>query len=286
MAVDSFSQSSPEALNDLDPLSRALIELSVKRGMGDEEIAEILGTDADSVREDRIGLLRSLAQQVAPEAVDADLPELEAAVASRLYGEEEAVGEEPVAEEPATEEPVDDRPTGVHTVVEPEPQAPTFAELTERERKRPSPLAVLLPLVILAALVGVIVLISGGDDSDDSPAPATQQPADSGADKPQRVRLEGLGGSRARGTATVDGNRLRLRITGLPKGAAYEVWLYDSVIDARSLGRLNANGALRAKLPANARGFKSLDVSREPADGNANHSGQSVLRVPVEKLAP
>ncbi len=38
---------------------------------------------------------------------------------------------------------------------------------------------------------------------------------------------------------------------------------------------------MSARLPANFRRYRFIDVSREPADGNPNHSGQSVLRVPV-----
>jgi DNA-directed RNA polymerase specialized sigma24 family protein len=55
MAVDSFSHSSDEVLNELDPLSRALLDLSVQQGMDDAEIAEVLGTDTESVLEVRVG---------------------------------------------------------------------------------------------------------------------------------------------------------------------------------------------------------------------------------------
>jgi hypothetical protein len=276
MAVDSFSQPSSNALDDLDPLSRALLDLSVKRGMSDEEIAGILGTDSDSVLENRVALLRSLAEQVAPESADADLPELQAAVADRLYGD-------PEPEIQAPEEPVAyDEPVEPAASVEPQPMAAAPAS------KRRSPFAVLLPLLILVALVAGIVLIASGG-GDDSGEPAGERPESSAPDQPakaepQRARLTALGGGNARGTATVDGNRLRLRVTGLPKDGRYQVWLYDSIIDARSLGRLSADGTLRATLPANAGEFKYVDVSREPADANPNHSGQSVLRVPTREL--
>ena len=262
MAVDSFSHSSSNALDELDPLSRALIDLSVKRGMSDAEIGEVLGTDADAVFENRVALLRSLAEQIAPEAVDADLPELEAAVAERLYGDTDGA---------AAAEPI----------------APVGHEPATTEGKRRSPLAVLLPLLVLVALVaGFVLLTSGGDDEDPQPQQQAQTPdrpaGDDGAE-PQRTRLTSLGG-RARGTATIDGDTLRLRVRGLPAGT-HEVWLYDSVIDARSIGRLSKNGTLSTKLPRNARDYEYLDVSSEPADGNPNHSGQSLLRVPVAKLS-
>ncbi len=52
MAVDSFSDSSSEVLNDLDPLSRAILDLSLKRGMSDAEIGEILGIPEGTARSD------------------------------------------------------------------------------------------------------------------------------------------------------------------------------------------------------------------------------------------
>jgi hypothetical protein len=39
-----------------------------------------------------------------------------------------------------------------------------------------------------------------------------------------------------------------------------------------------------AELPAAAARYRYIDVSLEPADGNPNHSGQSVLRVPLRGL--
>ena len=129
---------------------------------------------------------------------------------------------------------------------------------------------------------------SGDGEESASPEPQAQQstpdrPAESG-DAPERVRLTALGGGDARATATVDGNRLQLRVTNLPAGT-YEVWLYDSVIDAQRIGRVAGDGTVTARLPGDAREFEYLDVSREPNDGNPNHSGQSVLRIPADRLA-
>src|ERR1700742_3041440 len=80
MRVDSFHQ----ALDDLDPISRALIELSVKQGLDDGEIAAMMSSDEAFVRGQRENVLRTLAGRIAPDAVDADLPELEAVVANAL----------------------------------------------------------------------------------------------------------------------------------------------------------------------------------------------------------
>ena len=75
------------------------------------------------------------------------------------------------------------------------------------------------------------------------------------------------------------------------KVAAYEVWLYNSNQDARSLGAqyTNAQGVLqgRAPLPADVGKFKSIDISRELfADKNAGHSNTSLLRGDFSSIKP
>lgn len=75
------------------------------------------------------------------------------------------------------------------------------------------------------------------------------------------------------------------------KVAAYEVWLYNSNTDARSLGAqyTTAQGILqgRAPLPADVGKFKSIDISRELfADKNAGHSNNSVLRGDFSSIKP
>ena len=302
MAVDSFSHSSSDLLNDLDPLSRALLDLSVQRGMDDAEIASVLGTDEESVLEVRVGLLRNLAEKVAPEHSDDDVPELQAVIAERLYAEPAAepdVDDEPVVD-PEPESHEDDRPTALRAVPAwAEPESGAAAATRTKPRKRRSPLIFLVPLLLVALIAaGIVALTSGGDGSDDAPepAPAAQQPPAAAPDKPadaepkpspRATRLEAIGGSGARGTASLDGDRLKLKLRGLPapQGGAYEVWLYDSVIDAKSLATSEDQKVdLDAKLPANAADYEFVDVSFEPADGNPNHSGESVLRVPLKKL--
>ncbi|MDQ3991717.1 MAG: anti-sigma factor, partial [Actinomycetota bacterium] len=65
----------------------------------------------------------------------------------------------------------------------------------------------------------------------------------------------------------------------------YTVWLYDSVAEARPLARFRGSRAsLDLRLPRGLSGYRYLDVSREPPDGNPNHSGESVLRTPLGRL--
>lgn len=49
-----------EALAGLDPESRALLDLNVRRGMAENEIAEILNVDADNVASRRRKILEGL----------------------------------------------------------------------------------------------------------------------------------------------------------------------------------------------------------------------------------
>ena len=59
----------------------------------------------------------------------------------------------------------------------------------------------------------------------------------------------------------------------------------NSAIDAVPVTTLRSGDTTaKAKLPQSPAGYRYLDVSLEPADGNPNHSGQSVLRVPLRKL--
>lgn len=306
MAVDSFSHSTSDVLNDLDPLSRALLDLSIQRGMDDAEIADVLGTDAESVFEVRVGLLRSLAERVAPEHADADVPELQAVVAERLYAGPEA-DDAPAAPAVAADDMGDEVDEAELyeplTEVDEEParrEVPAWASDTraprDEPRKRRSPLVILLPLLVAIAVVGGILALAGGSDDDGGepaappPPAAPDRPADEpagGKPKPRATRLTPVGGSDARGTAAIDGDRLTLKLRDLPdpRGGAYEIWLYDSVIDAKSLGSSQDTRIdLDARLPDGARDYRYVDVSLEPADGNRNHSGQSILRVPVDEL--
>jgi len=77
-----------------------------------------------------------------------------------------------------------------------------------------------------------------------------------------------------------------MTVAGLPPPqGSYEVWLYNDEIDSVPVASFRSGSAtVTAKLPASAAGYRYLDVSQEPADGNPNHSGQSVLRVPLRSL--
>jgi hypothetical protein len=103
---------------------------------------------------------------------------------------------------------------------------------------------------------------------------------------PLAVPLAGLPGGlgKAHGSVQLFGPlrhlRLKLRVRGLPRthDGHYEVWLYNSVLDSRPLGRLRAGVHVVAlRLPAQARRYRWIDISFQPA-GAVYHSGESELR--------
>ena len=69
---------------------------------------------------------------------------------------------------------------------------------------------------------------------------------------------------------------------------AYEVWLYNSQGDAKTLGGqvTDQQGNYQAvgPLPANFENYRFIDISREPLDQQRGHSGASVLRGRMPKL--
>ena len=150
------------------------------------------------------------------------------------------------------------------------------------------------------AIVLAIVLITGNDDDEtdraSNPPPAAQQQQQGPqAQLVGQAQLEAVGRSDAQGVAVIAQRggefQLLVQARGLEpsgRGAAYEVWLYNSRRSAQSLGGQvtdndgNLQGA--GPLPANFRNFRFVDISRERIDREAGHSGNSVLRIPVADL--
>ena len=131
-------------------------------------------------------------------------------------------------------------------------------------------------LVPVAAAIGLIVGVLGTwlvtDGETESPT-AT-------------VQLAALSGKTGSGSAelyrTSGGSELRIGSNGLqPPRGFYEVWLINA--DGKrmvSLGVLDAAGAGTFGIPANAvaQGYRTVDVSLEPDDGDPVHSRDSIIR--------
>src|SRR4051794_9237643 len=153
LPMDSFTA----ALGRLDPASRALLDLSLRRGMKPEEIGELLGTDADSVVAAREAALEQLAT------------ELEMADPSQLDEVRTRLAELPAeAWTGSAAAAAADRPK--LKVVKDEPAEPP----AERRRSR---LPLLLVLLAIAAVALVIVLAtSGGSDTNTASKPQASAP--------------------------------------------------------------------------------------------------------------
>jgi hypothetical protein len=168
-------------------------------------------------------------------------------------------------------------------------------------------------LIVLAGIVLGILAVSGAFSSDDNNkstaanTTSSTTPTTGTSTTPTQpvqvlggIALTAVGNSKAQGVAYVgqQGKQkflvVQAQVPPLPntqKVAAYEVWLYNSNRDARSLGAqyTNAQGVLqgRAPLPNDFSKFRSIDISRELfADKNAGHGNSSVLRGDFANLKP
>jgi hypothetical protein len=142
-------------------------------------------------------------------------------------------------------------------------------------------------LVMLVGIAIVLAVVVGIQRAGGSASPSPAEPQKAAEPKTKQAKLTAVRGASGAGTASLAGGRLRLRASGLPdpKGGTYTVWLYNSLIDSKPIGTGRGTTVdLNAKLPADAKSFKYVDVSLEPADGNPNHSGESVVRVPLAEL--
>lgn len=266
-------------LAGLEPESRALLELSVRRRVSDTDIAQLLHVDAEDVHRRLDVVIDALAgrlglgtQETSDElrAALSGMPDELWLPASNGHG---AVQVEVPAAAAQELEALDAAPASSVTAMDvaTEPEPPT---------ERPSPRVLTWAGAALLALVAggaAIALASGGGDEGPSQA---QQPA-----APPPGRFQPLPGAKGAGAARIDGRALRLRVAELPpaRSGFYEAWVYNSVGDARSIGRLR-RGALNAPLPGDARRYRFVDVSHEPRDGNPEHGGASVVRVPLRGL--
>lgn len=253
------------AMGELSAEHRALVELSVVRGVSDDEIAVYLGIDAERVRERRDAALHAVATGAGDGSADG-----RQMVIDHLRGESEP----PVAQrEPKPEPQPEPEP-------EPEPQ-----DHARRNVLGPA----LVGGLLIAFTVALVLALRSNDDTAPTgggadPAPSAGSPSPGG--NGPRATLEPLAGGPAGGTALLvrrgDATNLQLRARGLPSPptGGYVVWLYNSVSDARSLAS-SRKGRFRVStpLPSGYKRYRYIDISREPADGNRNHSGQSVLRV-------
>jgi Anti-sigma-K factor rskA/Sigma-70, region 4 len=296
-------------LDQLSAEQRAIVELVLQQGKTYAELADMLGMPEARVRE----LARGALAELAPVSVRAVEEDWRGQLADYVLGQQS--GPEATAtkghlrrSEAArswTRSLLDSLdqlyPNGSMPAI---PEGERGRRATAARKERASGLAaptdpvvkrrrllaaagVLAAVVLLGVLVWPGGVLTGGDDDE----PAAEQTAGAqGENSSQNAgRNAGQSSGAPAGIAIVveqNGKRQLLvqaaRLDPSKEREAYEVWLYNSAGDARSLGGqvTDQQGNYQAigPLPAGFDRFRFIDISREPLDQQRGHSGASVLR--------
>ena len=267
------------AVADLEPRSRALLELAARRGMSDAEMAALL-----RVRKAEVEPLREQATQ-------------QLAVVLKLEGGEF----EGLREELARLDEADWERRAVLRAGQPGSagrqgrSAPVGAvQRLEGHCHHPPkgtrgrPTRIVAAGAVLLALAGIAGVLATRDSHDKHVGTAS-----AAAITPQRgpaVPFQPLNGTHGRGSVRLirgpSRAQVRLRVVGLlrPQGGGYAVRLYNSPADAHRLAFTTFNdfhGWLR--LPRDYARYRFVDISRE-VPGDPAHSGLSLLRAPLKSL--
>jgi hypothetical protein len=140
-----------------------------------------------------------------------------------------------------------------------------------------------LLLVLLVVLVWPVGLLTGDDDSGGDNASADQSSSTQNASGDTPINTQRSGQAII---AEQEGKPIILiSAVGLepsPKNTAYQVWLYNSDSDRRSLGAQvtdqQGNFGVSQALPANYKSFKFIDMTLSSVKGEQVQTGESVLR--------
>ena len=188
------------------------------------------------------------------------------------------------------------RSPGAGTTSSAGPSAAAAGETTLRDPAGRRRLAALaggaLAILLVVVLLWPVGLLTGGDDDDAEPAAAGDSAAQNASGEGDAAPQAGGAPAGIAIVARQNGERtLLVQAANLaPSGEreAYEVWLYNSRGEVKSLGGqvTDAQGQYQAAgpLPEDFADYRFIDVSREPLDQNSEHSGDSVLRGRVPPL--
>ena len=300
-----------EALQELDPGQRALLDLSLNRELSDSLIAGLLeNTDESGVAGMRTEALAALARAAAidgPGATREVERQLRSASDQQWLGAGETNGRGNGHSNGHAAATVHGRAAqnGHSTangngngVVATVPARATQPSAPRRESTRSGRVwAVAFVVLALIGAASIAVALTSGDDEpaasstagegDVAPAAA---PANQGEPAAAPVSLEALTPGAVAGAATVapaaDGERYVLRLQGLPQpDGYYRLWAYDSLIESAPVAGLAAgSGSVTFELPADASDYENLDLSVEDGPGDSIHSGQSLFRISLADI--
>ena len=294
-------------LDQLPAEQRAIVELVLQQGKTYDELAEMLGMPVERVRELARGSLIELApvsvraveddwrgqladyvlgQQSGPEAA-ATKGHLRRSEAARSWTRsllDSLEGLYPNGSMPAI--PEGERGRRAAAAKPPGLAAPADADV--KRRRLLAAAGALGALILLAVLFWPVGVLTGGDED---PEPAADQAA---AGNESQNSSQTATGAAAGNAIVVEENAKKqllvqaARLDPSKEREAYEVWLYNSQGDAKTLGGqvTDQQGNYQAvgPLPADFENYRFIDISREPLDQQRGHSGASVLRGRMPKL--
>ena len=294
-------------LDQLPAEQRAIVELVLQQGKTYDELAEMLGMPVARVRELARGSLIELApvsvraveddwrgqladyvlgQQSGPEAA-ATKGHLRRSEAARSWTRsllDSLEGLYPNGSMPAI--PEGERGRRAAAAKPPGLAAPADADV--KRRRLLAAAGALGALILLAVLFWPVGVLTGGDED---PEPAADQAA--AGNESQNSSQTATGAAAGIAIVVEENAKKQLlvqaaRLDPSKEREAYEVWLYNSQGDAKTLGGqvTDQQGNYQAvgPLPADFENYRFIDISREPLDQQRGHSGASVLRGRMPKL--
>jgi hypothetical protein len=160
------------------------------------------------------------------------------------------------------------------------------------KRRRIAGAASFAVVALLMILLWPIGVLTGGNDDDNADARNDGRPQSRVIGQLVLKPVEGAQGAGVAAIAERGKERslvVQARVVPNKNREAYEVWLYNSDRDAKSLGAqvTDRQGTYQgaAKLPRDFARYKFIDITRERVDENARHSGQSILRGRIADFA-
>jgi Sigma-70, region 4 len=280
--------------DQLSAEKRAIVELVLQQGKSYEELAGMLGIPEARVRE----LARDALVDLAPVTAGRVEQDWRGQLADYVLGQQ--VGAEATATKGhlRRSEPARSWTRSLLDSLEQLYPNGSMPAIPERGPARPARAAIMprrlfaavggaAALVLLVVLVWPIGVLSGGDDGGQE----TQAAGPPAADQPSpcsQARCQAVIATQPGRTGPTRRPQILVTANGLApstQSSAYQVWLYNSDQDRKSIGAqvADSQGNLQAggPLPDDYRQYRFIDVTEATVSGNSFRTGQSVLRGPL-----